>query len=222
MNLASHLFPGAWLWFAAALAGGLLLRSVRLAPWQRLRGDSAQLDVWLGMVVALMVLWQINAGVKAGLNLHLVGAAAATLMFGPHLALLAMAAVLAASTFNGDVSWQAFGLNLLVMCAPPVLLAQRLRRLVEKYLPANYFIYIFVLAFAGSGLGVIAVGLLATGVLGLAGAYPLALLLEEYLPFFLLLAFSEAWLTGMTMTLMVIYRPGWVASFDDARYLARK
>ena len=104
----------------------------------------------------------------------------------------------------------------------PLGLTEILRRLLERCLPANYFIYIFLLAFGGSGVGVLAVGLMATGVLAMAQAYPLPLLMEEYLPFFLLLAFSEAWLSGMVMTLLVIYRPGWVSSFDDQRYLTRK
>ena len=40
-----------------------------------------------------------------------------------------------------------------------------------------------------------------------AGAYPADLLLSEYLPFFLLLGFAEAWLSGMALTLLVVYRP---------------
>ena len=51
---------------------------------------------------------------------------------------------------------------------------------------------------------------------------PAAVLLDEYLPFFLLLAFSEAWLGGMATTLMVVFRPEWVTTFDDRRYLTRR
>jgi uncharacterized membrane protein len=47
-------------------------------------------------------------------------------------------------------------------------------------------------------------------------------LLEEYLPFFLLISFSEAFITGMLITTMVIYKPEWVATFDDKRYLLDK
>ena len=45
---------------------------------------------------------------------------------------------------------------------------------------------------------------------------------EEYLPYFLLLAFSEAWLSGGVLTVFVIYRPHWVGSFDDAHYIFHK
>jgi uncharacterized membrane protein len=37
-----------------------------------------------------------------------------------------------------------------------------------------------------------------------------------------LLAFAEAWLTGAAVTLMVVYYPHWVGTFDDRRYLWKK
>jgi uncharacterized membrane protein len=37
-----------------------------------------------------------------------------------------------------------------------------------------------------------------------------------------MLAFGEATLTGMLMTLFVVYKPAWVGTFDDARYLRRR
>jgi uncharacterized membrane protein len=36
------------------------------------------------------------------------------------------------------------------------------------------------------------------------------------------MAWSEAFATGMLITLMVVYRPAWVATFDDRRYLLGK
>lgn len=221
MNLASHHFPAAWLALAAVLALACLAEAVRRAPWHWLvpRG---RVNLWAGAVLALMLMWMMNAGVKSGLNLHLLGASAATLLFGAALGLIAVALALVGSAVNGDVAWSALGLNLLVMGVVPVLITQGLRGAVEKRLPANLFIYIFVLAFAGSWLAVVIVGTVATLLLWIAGAYPLALLLDEYLPFFVLLGFSEAWLTGMLMTLMVVFAEGWVASFDDRRYLTRK
>ena len=37
----------------------------------------------------------------------------------------------------------------------------------------------------------------------------------------MLLAWGEAFATGMLVTLMVVYKPEWVSTFDDARYLGR-
>lgn len=221
MNLAATQFPGLWLGIAAMVALGLLGRAVWAAPWLTLRSPG-RLHAWLGSMVALMVVWSMNAGVREGLNLHLLGAAVLTLMFGRELALVALAAILLASALNGGNDWHTLGLNLLVSGWVPVMLAHHLRRWVERLLPANYFVYVFVQAFAGSGLGVVLVGLTASLALAASGAYPVQLLLDEYLPFFLLLAFSEAWLSGMAMTLLVVFRPDWVASFDDKRYLIQR
>ncbi len=221
MNLSSQLFPAVWLWITALPAALLLGRAVRIAPWQRLR-DPVRLNSWFGFIVVLSLLWTMNASVREGLNLHLLGATVATLMFGWSLALPAMALVLLISAINGEMDFSTLGLNLLVMACLPILLAHRLRRFAERRLPPNYFVYIFVQAFAGAALGVVLVGFAATAVLALGGAYELRLLLEEYLPFFMLLAFSEAWMSGMAMTLMVVFRPEWVGSFDDKRYLARR
>jgi uncharacterized membrane protein len=42
---------------------------------------------------------------------------------------------------------------------------------------------------------------------------------SDYLLASVLLAWGEALTTGMMMTVFVVYRPGWVMLFDDARYI---
>lgn len=74
----------------------------------------------------------------------------------------------------------------------------------------------------GAAVIVLLQGCVASLGLVAAGAYPVDLLLSDYLPFFLLLGFSEAWLSGMTLTLLVVYFPEWVASFDDRSYFGSK
>ena len=56
----------------------------------------------------------------------------------------------------------------------------------------------------------------------MSGAYLPAYLYHDYLPYFILMAWSEAVTTGMAITLMVVYMPHWVSTFDDKRYLQRK
>ena len=65
---------------------------------------------------------------------------------------------------------------------------------------------------------------------GIAGAIALTsgggraagLVFGEYVPYLIYLAFGEATLTGMMLTLAVVYRPHWVATFDDARYIVNR
>ena len=56
-------------------------------------------------------------------------------------------------------------------------------------------------------------------VIAATGAMDAAVLFGDYVPYLLYLAFAEGTLTGMVLTLAVVYRPQWVATFDDARYL---
>ena len=77
-------------------------------------------------------------------------------------------------------------------------------------------------SFAGAALCIMLQGALASAVMVAAGAYTVDFLLTDYLPYFLLLGFSEAWLSGALVTLLVVYRPQWVVSFDDSRYLLNK
>lgn len=221
MNLPAHLFATGWHVLAWAAVLAVLWWLARTAPWGRLthNGHAHRL---FGLAVALAVLWSMSAGVLPGLNLHLLGAMLATLALGQQFAMVALGLALAAVTLNGELEWSAWAINFLIMVVVPVCFAQRFRRLVERALPAHFFIFIFVLAFFGSGLTVIVEGLTAAAVLVAAGAYPAAALFSDYLPWFLLLGFAEAWTSGAVIALLVVYKPEWVEAFDDRRYLLDK
>ena len=221
MNFAPDLFSLAWHISAVIVGVGVAVWVVRTAPWPRLR-DGHQLNALLGAAVILTLLWSLNAGVYPGLNLHLLGAMATTLIFGPQLALVVMALALGGVTLNGSTEWSAYPINLVAMAVVPVAVSAAYSRIVGRWLPKHFFVYIFVNAFIGAALIVLIQGCVASLGLAAAGAYPVDLLLSDYLPFFLLLGFAEAWLSGMTLTLLVVYCPEWVASFDDRSYLMNK
>jgi uncharacterized membrane protein len=221
MNFPEGLFTDAWAYGAIGPLVLVWLWCLRTAPWRRL-ADSGQMNVWLGTVVVLMLFWSMKAGVTPGLNLHLLGATAFTLMFGRQLAILGLSAVMAAITLNGAAGWEAYALNVLVTAVFPCIAADALLRIVERFLPPNFFCYIFCAAFFGAGIAVVSTGLLASLLLWVAGIYSAEMLMAEYLPFYALLGFAEAWLNGGAITLMVVYYPSWVGSFDDRRYFYRK
>lgn len=220
MNLISANIPGAWtipLWI---VAGVLLFDVLRKLEWGML-GDRFNLNVFLAASVAILGLWLIKTGVKPGLNFHLLGATLLTLMFRARFALLALALIIGANTLqNGQ--FNAFPANYLIMAVAPVGVSWLLYRLVDGKLPNHPFVYIFLNAFFTPAIAIMSVGLLSTAFFTLAGAYSLDYLLQEYLPFYFLIAWAEAFATGMLMTLMVVYRPAWVSTFDDARYLHGK
>jgi uncharacterized membrane protein len=221
MNLPAALFPDGWHWVSFLIALAIGYRLATTAPWKRL-ADAAQLNLLAGFAVSLTLMWSMKAGVMPGLNLHLLGAMAATLALGPHLAIVALGLALAGITLNGAIEWQAWPINFLVMVIAPVLFAHGFQRFVERVLPAHFFVFIFVVAFVGSALAVALSGLAGSLALIAAGAYPLAFLASDYLPYFILLCFSEAWISGAILSLLVVYKPGWVVAFDDRRYLLNK
>lgn len=226
MNFPDGLFADLWTYGAFLPYALVLAWALRTAPWRRLSDDERNggfLNVWLGSIVVLTLIWSMKAGVKPGLNLHLLGVTTFTLMFGRQLALIGLSIVLAAVTFNASLkgvnAWEPFALNALVLVVFPVFVAHAILRTVERTLPANFFIYIFVVAFFGAGLCVVSTGALASLLLLASGVYTSELLLSEYFPFYILLGFAEAWLNGAAVTLMVVYYPRWVTTFDDRRYL---
>lgn len=221
MNLPASLFSSTWHWIAFALALPVLYQLVLKAPWIRVQ-KGTQLNLLLGFAVGLALIWSLNAGVKPGLNLHLLGAMAATLTLGPRLAIVAMTLALIGITLNGAFEWQAWPINFMLMVVVPVMIAHAIQRLVERRLPAHFFVFIFVTGFAGSALTIMFQGVVSSAALVLAGAYGADYLISEYLPYFLLLGFAEAWLSGALVTLLVVYRPEWVAAFDDRIYLRNK
>ncbi len=198
-----------------------LLWAALKAPWWHL-SDNEDSHVLLATCVALLLVWAMKAGVAPGLELHLLGVTLVTLMFGWQFALLCVGAVLLGATIYGNGGWLSFGWNGLLLICLPVLVSWRVLRFSERRLPENFFIYIFVAAFFGAALAIISVGAVSTLLLWSVGAYPWQRLMEHYTVFYMLLVFPEAFLTGAMMTIFVVYRPAWVATFDDRRYLTNR
>jgi uncharacterized membrane protein len=218
MNLTSGLLPALCYWLAHAVLASLIVVIGRKTPWRRLL-NPALLHLWLGTIVLLSVLWTIRTGLRPGLSFHLLGAAACTLLFGRNLGFFAMLLVLVTQLFTGAIELQAFSVNALTMVAFPVALTHALLRIVQTRLPPNLFVYIFVAAFFGGALTMVATGVLGSVLLGLADVYEREYLWSEYLLWFVLMSSAEAFLTGGLLTLAVVYRPNWVATFDERRYL---
>ncbi len=176
---------------------------------------------WLSLLiasVALIVLWQLRAGTFPGLSLHLMGALLCTLVFGPSLAVLPLTVALASVTASTGADWATFGLNACLLVFWPVLLSQLLARLVAR-LPSNIFVFIFLGGFFSSAVVVLLTGWLMTIILWMMQFYPWGGMLEDFASYWLLVAFSEAWLTGMLLTVLVVYRPEGVVMFDAVRYI---
>lgn len=221
MNLPDGLINGQWTVLAWCLFAMSASLAARRAPWHVL-ADSRRLNAFLAMIVGLILLWHLKAGIKPGLALHLLGATVFTLCFGWALAFIGLCAVLAGVTLNGAAGFKPFAVNALLMAGVGVFTSHWLHQLVDRVLPRHLFVYIFCKGFFASALAVMAVGVVSCMLLVLAGAYDSDYLTSEYLPYFLLLGFSEAWLSGMLSTLFAVYRPELLADFEDAQFFGRR
>jgi uncharacterized membrane protein len=221
MNFSDEILPAALVVSGHLVYWPVLLFAALRAPWWHLK-DSESLHVLLGAAVAVLVLWMIQAGVASGIKLHLLGATILTLMFGWQFAILSLTLVLLGTTLNGSGGWLAFGINGLLLAVLPVVASWWIYRLVDRYLPNHFFIYVFGCAFFGGAFSIGIVGSATIAVLALSDVYPIDYLLEHYLVFYVLMLFPEAFITGALMTILVAYRPQWVSSFSDERYLKNK
>lgn len=217
MNFQAAQIPEELLLFSNCLALALLVWRASRVDWPAL--SQPRLTGWLGATTWLAVLWQVSTGIKPGLSFHLLGASALTLIAGRDKALIGFAAVLAVQAANGKADWGALGMNWLAQALPAVLCADLLVRWGERRLPANYFVYFFCNGFFGAALSFCVAVLTSLSLHALFGSYKAGYLLSEVLPYYLLFAWSEAFSTGLVLAPLVIYRPQWVETFDDSRYL---
>jgi uncharacterized membrane protein len=218
MDLTGVALPPAWTAGAWIAAAALLLWALSVAPWGRF-ADSESVHVWYGTIFGQAALWSIQATVGDGFTFHLLGVAVSVLLSGVPLALVGAAVAVAVNVAVHAGLWVNGPLVWLTMAALPAAATAAALRVGERRLPPNFFVYVFVGAFFGGALSFAAAGAAGAAVLVAAAGQPADIVLGQYLPYLGYLAFGEATLTGMVVTLAVVYRPSWVTTFDDARYL---
>ncbi|SEK41252.1 energy-coupling factor ABC transporter permease [Halomonas daqiaonensis] len=209
------------------LCGVISLAFIGLAlsrrPWIALLDDHALQHRWLAATVIVMLFWQLRAQAVDWLTLHLMFTALLTLIFKAPLALLSITAINIAMVLLGRIEWPLLGVNVLVTGVVPALVMGIIWRLVDRRLPDNLMVFMFVCCFFGSALATLAAGLSAVGLMALGATDAEALRQAlEYARFLPLLMPSEAFITGMLMSILLVYHPGWVATFNDHRYIDTK
>lgn len=213
---------GPWPLLAAAWLMALLSLLLALSgiEWRRLHEFDAQLA--FAGVLALSVAARLGRiELQPGLDLHLLGASMAALMFGWRFALIvqALAVMLVAGLWHR--SWLDPALDYLLSGCLPVLVTTALLDLAQRKLPLHLFVYLLVNAFLGGGLSLALAQIAKVALLLALGAHSLATLTENFLLTVPALMFPEGFATGAVLTLLVAYRPQWVATFHDGSYLQR-
>ncbi|MDO5073557.1 MAG: energy-coupling factor ABC transporter permease [Neisseria animaloris] len=217
-------FLAAWFNPASALAAHFILAALLAACAKPAFAAVSARPAATGVAaVFLSVLWSLNAGVGggqlAGMNFHLLGISLAALMLGAPAALWLGTLLLVPYTWlHGAENLHAVSLNVLFLILPSAALNLSCRRIAAK-LPANLFVYIFFNGFIAAALGMILTGALLAVLLQTVQAYSGEVLWTSVFPVFFLLAWGEAFLTGIFTAIFVALRPQFLATFDDNRYL---
>lgn len=221
MELAEDIISPRLLWWIGGFYLLLLIFSIRMADWQRLR-DNEQLHVFLGSCVVLMLLWSVKTPVIAGLTFHMLGVTTVTLLFGWSLGVICTSITLAGVTLNAGSGWGSFLINAITLSVMPVTLTWLSLLLARAWLPKNFFVYVLFNGFMTAGVAALVSGYLAVWLLVVSGAFTLVQLQQSFLPFFPLMFIPEAVINGWLVTILVLYKPHWVGSFQDELYLKGK
>ncbi|WP_075881287.1 energy-coupling factor ABC transporter permease [Vreelandella massiliensis] len=220
MSFAESVLAPWALWLCGAISLAVLARVVALRPWQPLFVDTGLQHRWMAATLAVVLMWQLRAQAVDWLTLHLVFAALMTLVFKAPLALISNVMINVAMVVVGRNDWALLGANVLVTGIVPALVVGVIWRFVDRKLPDNLMIFLFVCGFFGAALATLGGGLTAVGLIVTAGTDPEAVhLAREYARFLPLLMPSEAFLTGMLLSVLMVYHPSWVATFNDHRYI---
>jgi uncharacterized membrane protein len=189
-------------------------------PWQVLMEYSALQHRWLGATLAVVLMWQLRAQAVDWLTLHLVFTVLMTLVFKVPLALISNVLINVAMVVIGRNEWMLLGANVLVTGIVPAAIIVAVWRLVDRRLPDNLMVFMFACGFFGTALATLGGGLAAVLLIIVAGTDPDAIYLaQEYARFLPLLMPSEAFITGMLLSILLVYHPDWVATFNDHRYI---
>jgi uncharacterized membrane protein len=194
-----------------ALAVALMLR-----PWRMLKGPL--LTPALASLALLPWFWLLPQQLPQGLQIQLSGASLLTLMLGWPLAVpvLALVGLLVWAIGAHDAAavlsqWLWLGLA-------PATLTLLLGRLLRRWLSFNPFVYTLGRGFLGTALAVFGSGVLQE----LAQRWLTGVSLHEALVARWLMAWGDAFLTGMFSAIFVAFAPHWLATWSDRRYLPRR
>ena len=220
MSIESGLLP---VWFIYLLfLPSLLIIGWALwhVNWVALKDQSLLQHVFYSACLALAVLWSIRAGLSSGLGIHFMGLTAATLVMGWPLALIAGGIGLLCVTIIGLESYAGFGVNYVISIALPVFTSYWVLKFVQRKLPANPFVYIFLCGFFNGAIAILAVACVTSLMLGALQVYTWDAVYEEYFMYLPLMLFPEAFINGMVVAGVMGTFPHLLSSFNVDKYFS--
>ena len=200
-------------WLEAATGLVALLLALWTQPWRMLQGPL--LTPTLAALALLPWMWLLPQKLPQGLQLQLSGACLMVLMLGWPLAVPVLAGVALLVWAMGTQPFSAVLTQWVWAGLVPATLALGIGALLRRWLPPNLFIYTLGRAFLGTAVAVFMAGVLFESLHHLLGGNTL----HEALVARWLMAWGDAFLTGLFAAVFVAFAPQWLATWSDARYL---
>jgi uncharacterized membrane protein len=204
--------------FEAFFAVGALGVSLWLRPWRMLGG--ALLTPLLAGLVLLPWFWMLpqllpSSLVAGGISVQLSGACLMTLLLGWPLAVLLLTGVAGVVWWAGGVPLDVWLSQWVWLGLVPATLMLALGAALRRWLPAQVFVYILGRGFLGTAACLFLAGVLYETLHHLVGGVDV----EQALVARWLMAWGDAFLTGMLVAIFVAFKPEWLATWSDQRYL---
>lgn len=222
MGMPVELLPTSWVWSSHLLYGLFLWLAIRQVDWVRLRERRTVQHLCGGAVLALSLLWQMRIGLLPGLEIGFLGGTALTLVMGWSFAVVVASVALLITYLVKGGAWESFSLAALTGCVLPVSVSY-VAYIIERLLRFRpFFAYIFICAFFGGAGVAVVMAFSKTLLFWLGGVYSLQDIVQQYLPYALLIAFPEGFINGMVITGLMVFAPQYLKTLDQGRYEASR
>ena len=184
---------------------------------------------WLtpAIILFLAIAWNISPtlpgqapGKFYGLIFHFYGASLLTAMFGPAIALSILFPVAFFGIYAVQGNYEVASQHYLMVCVLPVLFAYIAIQIIQRFIPKHLFVLILGNGYVAAFLSVILSGTFLL-LIRLAIGQMNSLDFEGWLLGLIIIAFMEGSLSGMLLAILLIFRPHWVATYNEEAYMSR-
>lgn len=207
-------------WADSVIMVAVLATAFVFKPWLPLTHRPLQTP-WLGAMALLPFVWWTEHLLPNGMALHVTGTCLMVLMFGWPLAMWSLLPIGVAAAWFSTQAWPALAplvQHIVWRGMVPGTLALSIGLGIRRWLPHHLFVYIL-----GRGFFTTAVAVSISGVLAwTVGQKPDTLATDEWMLAHWLLGWAEAISTGMLTAIFVAFKPDWLLTYSDERYLPRK
>ncbi|MEE4276855.1 MAG: energy-coupling factor ABC transporter permease [Halieaceae bacterium] len=219
MHVPAHLLNPFILGAAWVIAAVALLLALGRANWRAILAEPRRMHLVGGGAVSCLLLWLMNIHLVDGMILHFLGVTTLTLVIGWSFTILAASAALLGFCLLQNLEWSTLGLSLCLSVLVPATLTRGLVHALYRPGLRHPFVYILGAGFAGGGLVVLSLSLIAVLLFWFVGLERYVAAAGEFWPLVFLVMFSEGFINGMCVSALAVFYPDWVKTFDDRFYL---